>query len=128
MGDPRAPELVLRGVKGFLAGEEHRIAVGEAVVIGRSRDADVSVRSALKTLDRSDYSDILESEPFKSVSRRHVRIHFLHPGLVEIKDLSQNGTFLDGKRVDCVGLTDLDENVHILSLGAAERLSLEISA
>jgi len=126
VGDPKACTLVIRGVKGFLAGEERRVGIGEAVVIGRSREADVSVRSALRTLDRGDYTDILESDPFKSVSRLHVRIHFLHPGLVEVKDLSQNGTFLDGKRVDCVGLTDLDEHVHILSLGDAERLSLEI--
>ena len=62
----------------------------------------------------------------ESVSRRHARIHFLHPGLVEIRDLSSNGTFLDGRRIDCVAVTDLDKRAHVLSLGAQERLFIEL--
>ena len=40
--------------------------------------------------------------------------------------MSSNGTFLDGRRIDCVALTDLDSERHILSLGAQERLFLEM--
>lgn len=123
---PLRPRLRVRGLKGFLAGEERVLDVGDELVVGRSRHADLSVRCAARFRAREDRGEILFSEPFLSVSRRHARIRFLHRDLVEVQDLSRNGTFLDGRRVDCVALTDLRERSHVLSLGAAERLLLEM--
>jgi hypothetical protein len=119
------PILLVKGVKGFLEGEEREIGVGDALVVGRSRNADFSVRRAKKLVERSDAADVMETEAFLSVSRKHVRIHYMHPDLIEIKDLSSNGTFLDGRKVDCVAVTDLKQRSHILALGAVERLSIE---
>lgn len=124
--EPKGPRVVIRGIKGFLAGEERVLEVGDALVIGRSRAADLSTRNSYLLNRRTDRLSVIKSEPFKSVSRRHVRIHFLHPGLVEIKDMSSNGTFLDGRRIDCVAVTDLDSERHILSLGSQERLFVEM--
>ncbi|MHC4577086.1 MAG: FHA domain-containing protein [Planctomycetota bacterium] len=122
-----ALRLIVRGTKGFLAGAVHVLQVGESMVIGRSRAADLSTRKAERLYDRDDWKVILHSEPFLSVSRQHVRIHFLHPDLVEIKDMSSNGTLLDGHRIDCVALTDLDQRSHTIRVGAQEHFRLEMA-
>jgi hypothetical protein len=69
-----ALRLIVRGTKGFLAGAVHVLQVGESMVIGRSRAADLSTRKAERLYDRDDWKVILHSEPFLSVSRQHVRI------------------------------------------------------
>ncbi|MHC4957511.1 MAG: FHA domain-containing protein [Planctomycetota bacterium] len=122
------PVLVVRGLKGFLAGEERELHVGDVLVIGRSRSADLSLRAARRFLMRTDQEQVMESEAFKSVSRKHTRIQYLHPGLVEVKDLSSNGTFVDGRKVDVVALTDFRDGGHVVTLGASERVLLEIPA
>lgn len=122
------PVLVVRGLKGFLAGEERQLYPGESLVIGRSRSADLSLRAARRFVMREDREQVMESEAFLSVSRMHARIEYLHPGLVEVKDLSSNGTFVDGRRIDCVALTDFADGGHVVTLGASERVLLEIPA
>lgn len=122
------PSLVVRGIKGFLRGEEVVMKVGDTLIVGRSRSADLSLRKARRLLRRDDISEVMGTEAFLSVSRRHVRIHYMHPGLIEIKDLSRNGTFVDGRKVDCVALTDLKARQHIVALGSVERLLLEMPA
>jgi len=126
MSQTTPPSLVVRGTKGFLSGAVHVLEVGESMTIGRSRSADLSMRKAERHYERDDWRILMNSEPFLSVSRHHVRIHFLHRDLVEIKDMSSNGTMLDGRRVDCVAVTDLDEQPHDLRLGARESFRLEI--
>ena len=128
MSETAAPCLVVRGTKGFLSGAVHVLQVGESMTIGRSRSADISMRKAERLYERDDWRILMNSEPFLSVSRYHVRIHFLHPDLVEIKDTSSNGTMLDGRRIDCVAVTDLDEQPHTLRLGSRETFRLEIMA
>ncbi len=62
---------------------------------------------------------------FKTVSRKHVRITYREPGKIEIEDLSSNGTFLDGRRIERVEITDLRERPHELLLGTREKFLLE---
>jgi pSer/pThr/pTyr-binding forkhead associated (FHA) protein len=124
MPEPDASILV-RGVRGFLRGEERVLHVGDECVVGRSRAADLSLKRAKRFLERPDRLQIAKSERFLAVSRRHVRIRFLHPDVVEVKDLSANGTLLDGRRVDCVALTDLRSRAHEIGLGATEAVRLE---
>ena len=126
MSGAGTPRVAVIGIKGFLEGEQRELAVGESLVVGRSRSADLSVRKSRKLQARQDASEIMHSPSFQSVSRRHARIHYLHPGLVEVKDLSRNGTFVDGRRADCVALTDLRERSHVIQLGASERLRVEM--
>jgi len=126
MSQSAPPCLVVRGTKGFLSGAVHVLQVGESMTIGRSRSADLSMRNAERLYARDDWRILMNSEPFLSVSRHHVRIHFLHRDLVEIKDMSSNGTILDGRRIDCVAVTDLDEQPHTLRVGAREMFLLEI--
>ncbi|MGQ0613697.1 MAG: FHA domain-containing protein [Planctomycetaceae bacterium] len=119
------PAVLVLGVRGFLEGESRLLRLGEELIVGRGRAADLSVKRAPKFTTRPDRLEVARSERFLCVSRRHVRIQFLHPGLVEIEDLSSNGTFLDGRRVDRVGLTDLRARPHDLNLGGVELLRIE---
>ena len=119
---PDGPVLV--GMEGFVQGEEYPLWRGATVVIGRSRGCDISLRRcrswlALGAEERDDQRD------FKAVSRKHVRISHPELGRVEIEDLSSNGTFLDGVRIDRIVITDLRERSHELILGTAEKLRLE---
>jgi len=127
-GSSNGPVLVVRGMKGFFAGERRELAVGEELVVGRSRSADLSLRAARRFVQRGDQEQIMKTEAFLSVSRKHVRIKYVNPGLVEVEDLSSNGTFLDGRKIESVALTDFKERGHIVALGSAERLLLEIPA
>jgi len=115
---------VLVGVEGFVQGEEYPLWRGATVVIGRSRGCDISLRRckswlALDPEKRDDQKD------FKTVSRKHVRISYLDANNVEIEDLSSNGTFLDGQRIDRVVVNDLRERSYELLLGTREKLRLE---
>jgi len=122
------PSLIVKGIKGFLAGEEVVMKVGDTLTVGRSRSAGLSMRKSRRLQERDDVAHVMGSEAFLAVSRRHTRIHYLHPDCIEIKDLSRNGTFVDGRKVDCVALTDLKQRSHIVALGGAERLLLEMPA
>jgi len=119
------PRLRLLGIRGFLEGEERIVQLGESVVIGRSRQADLSLRRARRFVERPDRAELLATERVRSVSRTHVRVHFLHPDLIEVEDLSQNGTFLDGKRIAKVAITDLRTTPHVLAIGSVERVRIE---
>lgn len=123
-----APTLVVKGVRGFFRGEQRELQVGDELTIGRSRHADLSLRRAKRFQARDDRVQVMGSEAFLSVSRKHVRIQYLHPGLIEVKDLSANGTFVDGRKVDCIALTDFKERGHVIALGSTERLVLDIPA
>ncbi len=118
--------LDLVGVDGLLAGEVVRIELGRSIVVGRSRKCDVSTRRSRTFLRASEEEQraILASRSFLRVSRRHARITFLDEERVEIWDLSRNGTFVDGKRVDRRLIVVADGRDVEISLAGSERLLL----
>ncbi len=119
--------LVVRGLRGFLAGEEKRVAVGESLVLGRSRRAGLSTRRAKKLKARPDWQQVIGTAAFLTVSRRHTRIDHVAPGVIEITDLSSNGTYLDGKQIAKETVSDLKEKTHTLGIGAQERFELSLA-
>jgi len=119
--------LVVRGLRGFLAGEEKRFAVGESLVVGRSRRAGLSTRRAKKLKARPDWEQVIGTAAFLTVSRRHTRIDHVAPGVIEITDLSSNGTYLDGKQIAKETVSDLAEKTHMLGVGAQERFELSLA-
>ena len=115
---------VLVGTAGFVDGEEYPVAVGSTVVIGRSRSCDVSLQRCKSWL-ALDEDDRDAAQDFKTVSRKHARISCYDAENVEVEDLSSNGTFVDGRRVDRMVITDLREEDHELLLGTRETFRLE---
>ena len=114
-------------MKGFLEGEERLLARGDEIVVGRSRSADLSLRMATKFLERMDRRELSRSEAWRTVSRQHARIAFYRADHIVIEDLSANGTFVDGERVDGkLNVEDLADKPRVITLGAVERLRIEI--
>jgi pSer/pThr/pTyr-binding forkhead associated (FHA) protein len=127
MASSNGPILRLKGIKGFLEGEERMLRRGDEIIVGRSRAADLSVRMSAKFLARSDRHELRGSKAYRSVSRRHVRIAYYRPDHIVIEDLSANGTYVDGARVTgTLSLSDLADRAHLLGLGSVERLQLRL--
>jgi pSer/pThr/pTyr-binding forkhead associated (FHA) protein len=119
--------LRLKGMRGFLEGEECMLQRGDEVVVGRSRGADLSIRRSTKFLERLDRHELAQSEAYRTVSRHHARIAFYRPDHIVIEDLSSNGTFVDGERVKGkFNLTDLAARARVLALGAVERIQIDL--
>lgn len=111
--------LRLAGRDGLTRGESLKVSLGETVVVGRSRACDLSLKKTPRYLcdDDGERARIQASLPFRATSRRHVRITYLAPDLVEVQNLSPNGTIVDGHLVDRVLLTDVRRTPHEIRLG-----------
>jgi pSer/pThr/pTyr-binding forkhead associated (FHA) protein len=94
-----ATRLDVKGHGGLLAGVEFVLDPGETLVIGRSRSCDLSLRKTNEFAKRDDAVTLLDSKQFNRVSRIHCEIEFRKDGQVQIRDLSRNGTLVDGARV-----------------------------
>lgn len=116
--------LSVRAVGDALEGSERiKLSLGEAIVCGRSRHCDWSAKRTPLFLGNGDddakerRDRLRQSVAWRSMSRRHVRISYLAPDLVDVENLSGNGTWLDGKRVDRVVLTDCRRRSHTIKMG-----------
>lgn len=116
--------LVLVGVHGVVQGETFPLEQGKAVVIGRSRSCDISLRNCKRWLQAEEFGEEIE-EASRTVSRKHLKVSFRAPGAVELEDLSSNGTFLDGKRIDRHVITDVVNTQHEIQLGGGDAFRLE---
>ena len=95
----------VRGLEGIFEGRERKVRLGETIFVGRSRECELHPRAAGNG-----------RESAKRMSRRHLRVSFCNPEHVEIEDLSRNGTFLNGKRIDRVVLRNLEKEPAVLDL------------
>jgi pSer/pThr/pTyr-binding forkhead associated (FHA) protein len=113
--------LLLRGVEGIGAGETVKVSLGESVEVGRSRHCQWSLKRTARWLkdEAGERREIEDSVAFRAVSRRHCRVSYLAPDLAEVENLSRNGTFVDGHRVDKVVLSDCRRATHRIRLGTA---------
>jgi len=115
----------LIGIAGLVKGEEFTIGMGESATVGRSRDCTICLREVPKARELKEGDEVLERH-FNTVSRTHMRVIYHAPDNVEVEDLSSNGLFLDGKRVEGkVVLTDLPEHRHELKLGTHETFCID---
>jgi pSer/pThr/pTyr-binding forkhead associated (FHA) protein len=113
---------VLIGTAGIVQGESFVLAPGVAVVIGRSRSCDISLRRTAGYLKApSDSRDV--DHDFNTVSRRHARVE-VSPGRARIEDLSTNGTFVNGDHLSGSIEVDLANGVCALRLGTRESFDL----
>ncbi len=114
---------VLVGVSGVVEGEVFPLEYGKAVIIGRSRSCDISLRDCARWQELEDAGTVEETA--RTVSRRHVKLTYHNAASIELEDLSSNGTFVDGNRVDRVVLSDVKETAHDVQMGGGERFRLE---
>jgi pSer/pThr/pTyr-binding forkhead associated (FHA) protein len=108
--------LEVRGLGGLLDGTAHSLAPGETLVVGRSRSCDLSLRKTKAFKRRDDGDSLLAAKQFNRVSRIHCEVEYAGGGEVRIRDLSQNGTLVDGARVG---------RSHVLKLGG-RRATIEL--
>ena len=117
---------VLIGTAGIVQGESFVLATGVAVVIGRSRSCDISLRRTTGYLKApSDSRDI--DHDFNTVSRRHARVE-VGAAKARIEDLSTNGTFVNGDHLAGSIEVDLVNGVCALRLGTRESFDLVLLA
>jgi len=116
--------LVLVGVAGIVEDEEFPLEYGTSVTIGRSRSCDISLRDCKRWIEMEQAGGTTE-ETSKTVSRKHVKITFHNAASVELEDLSSNGTFVDGNRVDRMVITDVRETPHEIQMGGGDTFRLE---
>lgn len=128
-GEP-APEhwVCLRGVGELAEGQQLKLAVGETIVVGRSRHCDWSLRRTPMFLkgDQGVRKALRADTLYSSVSRKHVRISYVAPDMLELENLSGNGTIVDGRSVDKLVLTDIRTTPHRIQLGP-EGVVLELT-
>lgn len=102
-----------------LQGETVQVALGARALLGRSKACTWSLKRTLPYLqaDEAARARLREEPGFAAVSRRHCRISYLAPDLLEVENLSRNGTWVDGLRVERLLVTDLRARSHTVQLG-----------
>jgi len=115
---------VLVGTRGMVEGESFALEYGKSIIIGRSRSCDLSVRNCRRWIEAEE-AGTEPKDGAKTVSRRHLKITFHDANSIELEDLSSNGTFVDGKRIDRLVVTDVKETAHEITLGGGDVFRLE---
>ena len=117
------PTLI--GVGGHFAGEAYALEYGRTLIVGRSRKADFSLKRTEvfrnQTPEARDGDDSAHT-----VSARHFQITMFNLRSIEIKNLSVNGTQLDGKWVESAIVNDISQKPHEIRFGLDEVLRLEM--
>jgi pSer/pThr/pTyr-binding forkhead associated (FHA) protein len=113
---------VLIGTAGIVQGESYVLARGTAVVIGRSRSCDISLRRTSGYIKAPSETRDADHD-FNTVSRRHARIEVVN-NRVHIQDLSTNGSFVNGEHLSGSADVDLVNGVCAVRLGTRESFDL----
>lgn len=117
------PVPVLVGTAGWVDGELFVLKDGDAVVIGRSRSCDISLRRIVAYLDRSPGERDADHD-FNTVSRRHLRLT-VSGTTATLEDLSTNGSFCDDQGVEETTEATIGDDGLALRLGTRETFRLE---
>lgn len=117
---------LVRGASGLFRGESATLRIGQSVVLGRSRSCGLSVARSAECLRLGQ--EALERHPsYRRISRRHLRISLVSRAVLEIEDLSTNGTVVDGYRVDKRWIEDFDGRTDgiVISFGEGETVEVK---
>lgn len=124
MATQKIPTLV--GIGGYSKGEKYPLKYGKTLVVGRSRSADFSLRR-LESYLSLPAEERDADEKFLTVSGRHFEITMYNVGSIELKNLSPNGTCVDGKPIDTLVVDDVAERKYEITIGLEEKFSLEMA-
>lgn len=97
----------VRGLEGAFSGCEKKVRLGETIFVGRSKDCELHPKAN---------GAVGLAALCKKMSRKHMRVSFCNPEHIEVEDLSSNGTFFNGKRIDRIVLRDLKESPAVFDL------------
>ena len=111
--------LSLVGLGDVAEGQHVTLNLGESIIVGRSRHCAWSLRRTPRYLKApaEGRQEMQEDQAYSSVSRKHARISYVAPDMLEVRNLSGNGTLVDGRLVDRLILTDPREVSHRIQLG-----------
>ena len=121
----RIPTLV--GISGHFIGEVYPLEYGKPLTVGRSRTADFSLRRTLRYKNQ-DQAARDKDESAQTISSKHFQITMYNLRSIEIKNLSPNGTQLDGKPVETALISDIASHPHEIRFGTDEVFRLEMRA
>ena len=119
----KVPTLV--GIGGHFIGHQYPLEYGKPMIVGRSRMVPVSLRRTQKYCALSD-ANKEKDDAAHTVSARHFQITMFNHGSIEVKNLSPNGTRLDGNAIDTAMVNDVVSKVHKIDFGLDEAFSLEM--
>ena len=111
--------LSLVGLGDVAEGQHVTLNLGESILVGRSRHCAWSLRRTPRYLKApaEGRQELHQDQAYSSVSRKHARISYIAPDMLEVKNLSANGTLVDGRLVDKLILTDCRQVDHRIQLG-----------
>jgi pSer/pThr/pTyr-binding forkhead associated (FHA) protein len=114
-------------VSGHFKSEVFRLEYGKTVTVGRSREADFCLRrsEAYRALGSAEQE---ADNAAKTVSGKHFQVTMYNLNSIEIRNLSANGTWVDGQRIDVVMVDDISQHAHEIRFGEQEILKLEMQA
>jgi len=121
----KIPTLV--GIAGHFKDEVFALEYGKTISIGRSREADFSLRRTEKYRAQSPEEREKDAAAL-TVSAKHFQITMYNLGSIEIKNLRTNGTLVDGKQIDTFIVDDITKHTHEIRFGQDEVLHLEMRA
>jgi pSer/pThr/pTyr-binding forkhead associated (FHA) protein len=100
-------------------GQLLKLNLGESVFCGRSRHCQWSLKRTPGFLQaaKDERDRRRKGDTWRTVSRRHCRVTYVSPDMVEVENLSPNGTLVDGHSVDRIVLTDCRRKSHRIQLG-----------
>lgn len=119
----RIPTLV--GIAGHFKGEVFPLQYGKTISVGRSRKADFSLKRTEKYRSQSE-EEREKDEYAQTVSAMHFEVIMYNTKSIEIRNLSPNGTIVDGQSVETLMIEDINKQSHKIKFGANQAISLEM--
>ena len=120
----RVPTLI--GIGGPFKGEVFYLDYLRPLVVGRSRQADISVKRTPHYRAQNEHDRESDADT-KTISAKHFQITFFNLKSIELKNLSVNGTLLDGLPVkDAALIQDISNQPHEIQFGAHARFKLAL--
>ena len=97
--DASDDSVIVEGRGPLLIGLRAVLAPGQTVAFGRSRACPLSLRRSPAFVASRDQVALLASSEFNRISRVHCEITYRRDGRIEVRDRSNNGTWLRGARI-----------------------------
>ena len=117
---------VLSGLSGLATGEVFKLGTAADLLMGRSRECQVSFQRFRAWLALSEIERRLRDHFNSAVSRKHLRV-LTHGNVLTLENLSTTGTNVDNQSLEGRNSYDLTRGPVLIRLGnAEERFRIEL--